>query len=655
MDNIRDRIVELRKLLEYHSKKYYVDDAPEISDYEYDMLFRELEDLENQHPEYYDEHSPTRRVGGKALEKFEKVRHDVPMGSLTDVFSFEELEAFLAKNGRAEYSVEPKIDGLSVSLVYENGKLVRGATRGDGLVGENVTGNVRTINSIPLTIDYTGHLEVRGEVFMPKESFYKLNEGKEEGSGFANPRNAAAGSLRQLDPGITASRKLDIFIFNVQKCDRSFSTHSETFEFLKGLGFKILPYVKLACDPCDIESHISFIGDKRASLSFDIDGAVVKINDLALRNELGSVGGRPKWAVAYKYPPEEKETKLIDVAVQVGRTGVLTPNAVLEPVKLAGTTVSRATLHNFNYIKEKDIRIGDTVAVHKAGDIIPEIAFVNLSKRPSDAVAYKAPEFCPSCGEPVFADEEEAALRCTNAECPSQILRNIEHFASKDAMNIDGMGPQIVKLLYERGLIRGIADIYYLKKEDLAALDRMGEKSAQNLTDSIEASKNRGLARLLYALGIRQIGEKAAETLAEEFGDIEKFFELKTEDLVSLSDIGEISALYVVNFFSHPNTRKLVDRLKEAGVETLIKREIADALYLEGLTFVLTGKLPTLSRSEAEAIIKKYGGKTSSSVSKTTDYLLCGDDAGSKLTKAEALGTKIIDEQTFLNMVKEQK
>lgn len=648
------RIKELIKLLDYHSKRYYVDDSPEISDYEYDMLFRELETLEEEYPQYADPQSPTKRVGGKALDKFEKVRHDVPMGSLTDVFSFEELRAFLDKNGTAEYSVEPKIDGLSVSLVYDGGVLVRGATRGDGLVGENVTPNVRTIRSIPLRIDYDGHLEVRGEVFMPRESFDALNEGREDGAGFANPRNAAAGSLRQLDPAVTAERKLDIFIFNLQKCDKSFKTHSETFDFLRSLGFKVLPYVKVTSDPDEIDAHIRKIGEMRESLSFDIDGAVVKMNDLSLREEKGSVGGRPKWAVAYKYPPEEKITKLVDIAIQVGRTGVLTPNAILEPVKLAGTTVGRATLHNFNYIKEKDIRVGDFVAVHKAGDIIPEIAFVDTSKRSSLLPEYEPPKVCPSCGEPVFADEEEAALRCTNSECPAQILRNIEHFVSKDAMDIDGMGPQLVKMLYENGLVRSIADLYTLKADELAGLDRMGEKSASNLISSIEQSKTRGLARLLYALGIRQIGEKAAASLAENYGDIERFFSLTVDELTSLSDIGLISAEYVVNFFAHPNTRTLIDRLKDAGVLTFVKTEKADVLYLDGLTFVLTGKLPTLGRSEAEALIKKYGGKTSSSVSKATSYLLCGDDAGSKLTKAEALGTNIIDEDTFLRMIKEK-
>lgn len=646
-----ERIEFLRKTLEYHSKKYYVEDAPEISDYEYDMLFRELEELETLHPEFFDENSPTQRVGGEALDKFEKVTHDVPMGSLTDVFSFDELRSFCDKNKGLTYSVEPKIDGLSVSLVYDGGRLVRGATRGNGLIGENVTQNLKTIRSIPLTIVYTGHLEVRGEVFMPHDSFEKLNEGKSEKEQFANPRNAAAGSLRQLDSKITALRGLDIFVFNVQKCDRSFLTHSESLDFLRELGFKVLPFTTVTASPEKIEEHIRMIGDMRDSLPFDIDGAVVKADVLHDRDELGEVGGRPKWAVAYKYPPEEKETILLDIAIQVGRTGVLTPNAVLEPVKIAGSTVSRATLHNLNYIREKDIRIGDTVIIHKAGDIIPEVDRVIIEKRPACAVEYSFPEYCPSCGEPVFHEESEADHRCTNAECPAQLLRTLEHFASKGAMNIDGMGPQLIELFYKNGMLNSFADLYRLEKDKVASLDRMGEKSAEKILKSIEDSKRAGLARLLYALGIRQVGEVAATALAKKYKNIDAFFELTVQELIEIDDIGLISAEYIVDFFSHEKTKQIIDELKAFGVSTVYESEEQKGNALDGATFVLTGKLPTMSRDEAGALIESYGGKVSSSVSKKTDFVLAGDDAGSKLVKAQSLGIKIIDEGQLKTML----
>ncbi len=651
MNRLEERVEYLRKTLEYHSRKYYVEDNPEISDYEYDMLFRELEDIENEHPDLKSENSPTQRVGGSALDKFEKVKHDVPMGSLTDVFSYDELERFLDKNDKLVYSVEPKIDGLSVSLVYDNGVFVRGATRGDGLVGEDVTSNLKTIRSIPLSIDYKGHLEVRGEVFMPREAFEKINASRNEKDRFANPRNAAAGSLRQLDSKITAQRMLDIFVFNVQKADKIFSSHSESLAFLKELGFKVLPYTITSDEIKTIEDHITLIGNIRDDLSFDIDGAVVKADNIDVRAELGEVGGRPKWAVAYKYPPEEKETKLLDIVIQVGRTGVLTPNAVLEPVKLAGSTVSRATLHNLNYIREKDIRIGDTVFVHKAGDIIPEVDRVNVDKRKHDSEVYEMPKKCPSCGENVFHEESEADHRCTNPECPAQLLRNIEHFASKSAMNIDGMGPQIIELFYKNGLINGIADIYFLKKSDIASLERMGEKSADNLLESIEKSKQSGLARLLYALGIRQVGEVAATALAKKYKQIESFYTLTKEELIEIDDIGDISADYIIDYFSRKKNREVIDRLKECGVSTEYEAEESKGNILDGLTFVLTGKLPTMSRDEAGALIESYGGKTSSSVSKKTDFVLAGDDAGSKLTKAQTLGVKIIDEQQLKDML----
>ncbi len=651
MKDIIERAKELRELLEYHSRKYYVEDNPEISDYEYDMLFRELENIENSHPELKDDNSPTQRVGGMALDKFEKVKHDVPMGSLTDVFSFDELSEFCDKNNGLSFSVEPKIDGLSVSIVYDGGRLIRGATRGDGLVGENVTQNIKTIMSVPLTIDYKGHLEVRGEVFMPRQSFDELNEGREEKEKFANPRNAAAGSLRQLDSKITAQRKLDIFIFNVQKCDLQFEKHSESLEFLKKQGFKVLPFTKVTDDIEKIKSHIEYIGGMRNSLAFDIDGAVIKADVLSERDELGEVGGRPKWAVAYKYPPEEKETKLVDIVIQVGRTGVLTPNAVLEPIKIAGSTVSRATLHNLNYIRERDIRIGDIIVIHKAGDIIPEVSRVVLAKRPADAKIYDMPLICPSCGEAVFHEESEADYRCTNSECPAQLLRNIEHFASKSAMDIDGMGPGVIKLLYDNKMLGSITDIYRLQKGQIASLERMGEKSADNLIAAIEKSKMAGLARFLYALGIRQVGEVAAEALAKKYKNIEAFFEVTKEDLVTINDIGEISADYIVNYFSHSNTKELIEDLKSFGVLTEYEAEEQLADIFGGKTFVLTGKLPTMSRDEAGRLIESYGGKVSSSVSKKTDYVLAGDDAGSKLTKAEQLGIKIIDEETLKRMI----
>ncbi len=651
MNQASERIGYLRNILEYHSRKYYVEDSPEISDYEYDMLFRELEELEEKHPELKTGNSPTMRVGGRALDKFEKVKHNVSMGSLTDVFSFEELEVFYNKNTKMTYSIEPKIDGLSVSLVYENGQFVLGATRGDGLVGENVTLNLKTIKSIPLTIDYKGRLEVRGEVYMPREAFEKINETRGEKEKFANPRNAAAGSLRQLDSKITAQRMLDIFVFNVQFCDKEFARHSDSLNFLREQGFKVLPYTLVTDNINEIENHINKIGEMRENLSFDIDGAVIKADVLNDRTELGEVGGRPKWAVAYKYSPEEKETKLLDIVIQVGRTGVLTPNAVLEPVKIAGSTVSRATLHNLNYIREKDIRIGDSVIVIKSGEIIPRVESVVLQKRPDDAVIFEMPTVCPSCNEPIFHEESEADHRCTNAECPAQLLRTLEHFASKAAMNIDGMGPQIIELFYNNGMLKSIADIYRLEKEKIASLERMGEKSAENLINSIENSKNAGLARLLYALGIRQVGEVAATALAKKYKDIDAFFNLTKEELTEIDDIGEVSADYIIDFFSHEKTREIIDELKSAGVLTIFEAEEQKGNILEGLTFVLTGKLPTMSRDEAGALIESYGGKTSSSVSKKTDYVLAGDDAGSKLTKAQSLGVKIIDEQQLKDML----
>ena len=657
METVLERIQYLRKTIAEHSRKYYVEDAPEISDFEYDKLFYELKALESEHPEYDDPNSPTKRVGGVALSKFEKIAHTVPLKSLTDVFSYDELRAFCTKLedefGKVEYSVECKIDGLSVALHYEKGNLIHAATRGDGAVGELITENARTIQSIPLTIDYQGTLEVRGEVYMPRSSFEALNRQREENEEalFANPRNAAAGSLRQLDSKITASRKLDIFLFNLQLCDQTFASHIETLEFMKAQGFKVVPFYAQASSADEIIAQIEAIGNMRENLPFDIDGVVIKVNSLAKRLEIGEGTSTPKWAVAYKFPPEQKITKLLDISIQVGRTGVLTPIAELEPVKLAGSTVSRATLHNIDFIHERDIRIGDYVTVQKAGDIIPEIATSHPNKRESDLPVYSMPEYCPSCGEKVVRDEE-AATRCTNASCPAQLIRNLIHYASKDAMDIAGLGPAQIKMLHEKGLVNSVADLYTLKKEDLVTLDRMGEKSADNLLAAIEASKTRGLARLLFALGIRQIGEKAGEALASAFGDIEKFFTLTTDELCAVEDIGLITAENVIDYFSHSQTRTLIDSLKAAGVETAEKATAKTDDRFAGMTFVLTGTLPSMTRSEAEALIKQYGGKTSSSVSKKTSIVLAGAEAGSKLTKAENLGVRIIDENEFRELLK---
>ncbi len=656
--DIKKRIEELRQQLQYHSIKYYVYDAPEISDFEYDAMFDELKKLEEAHPEYDSPTSPTKRVGGAVLDKFEKVTHRNRMGSLDDVFSYDAVSDFVAdmkKFGELTFSVEPKIDGLSVCLHYENGVFTQGATRGDGLVGENVTENLKTVGSIPLHLSKSVPLlEVRGEVYMPKKSFEALNAARElSGEAlFANPRNAAAGSLRQLDSKITAERKLDIFIFNVQEADGlSFETHTGSIKAMSELGFRVIPYIKEAREADEIIEHIKYIGELRGDLPFDIDGVVIKVNELDMRPRIGENSGRPKWAVAYKFPPEAKLTKLTDITVQVGRTGVLTPLAVLEPVRLAGTTVRAATLHNIDFIRSKDIRIGDTVEVSKAGDIIPEVRRVELSKRPPDTVPYEMPATCPSCGEPVVKDDE-AAVRCTNSACPAQLERNLIHFASRDAMNIDGMGEAIVKLLIDNGLIRDSADIYKLKAEDIAPLERMGEKSAENLITAIQNSKSAGLDRLIYALGIRNIGQKAASALAERYGNIDALFEATEEDLCSIADFGKVMAEYVINFFSHPQTRQLIDELKAAGVKTEYERKAVSDKFA-GLTFVLTGTLPTMTRDEAEAMIIARGGKATSSVSKNTSYVLAGEKAGSKLTKAQALGVPVIDEEEFLRMCEE--
>jgi len=657
-EEARKAIEELSQKIEYHSRKYYVDDSPEISDFEYDKMFYRLKSLEEQYPDLSLPTSPTRRVGGKALDKFEKTIHAVKMGSLSDVFSFDEIRDFINKTEEklgheCIFSVEPKIDGLSVSLQYENGEFKIGSTRGDGIVGENVTENLKTIRSIPLILpDKQELLEVRGEVYMSRSTFRALNEKNEKNGGqiFANPRNAAAGSLRQLDSKITASRSLDIFIFNIQRANGiSFNSHSESLDYLKKQGFCVIDEIRKLSGADKIINRINEIGELRSSLPYDIDGVVIKADNLQERAFLGENVSTPKWAVAYKFPPEQKQTLLTDIIIQVGRTGVLTPNARLEPVKLAGTTVSRATLHNIDFIKEKDIRIGDTVTVQKAGDIIPEVVSVDMKKRKSDSVPYSMPEYCPSCGEKVIKDDE-AATRCTNASCPAQLIRTIEHFASRDAMNIDGMGEAIVALLISADLVKNAADIYSLSVDDIKNLDRMGEKSASNLIAAIEKSKSAGLDKLIYALGIRNVGEKAARSLAEEFREIDSLINADVESITKINDLGDITADCIVNFFSHSQNRELVQKLKECGVLTSFTVKTQSKIF-EGVTFVLTGTLPTMSRSEAEALIIANGGKASGSVSKKTSYVLAGAEAGSKLAKAETLGVKIIDEQQFIEML----
>ena len=661
-NEIKEKVRALRESLTYHSQRYYVYDSPEISDYEYDMMFAELKALEEQYPELYDAASPTQRVGGKALDKFEKVTHSVKMDSLSDVFSFEETEEFCQKMAdiltAPEFSVEPKIDGLSVSLVYENGEFVKGATRGDGYVGEDVTMNLRTVQSIPLRLPEPLTLTVRGEVYMPRAVFEAINE-KREAAGrslMANPRNAAAGSLRQLDSTVTAQRKLDIFVFNFQEGSlyadgRAPKTHTETLERLSELGFKVLPMRCVASDSADIIAHINAIGNARDDLSYDIDGVVIKIDDLEARRQVGEGTSTPKWAVAYKFPPEEKETKLIDITVAVGRTGVLTPTAILEPVRLAGTTVSRATLHNIDFIREREIMLGDTVCVRKAGDIIPEVVRTNILARDGSERVFATPTHCPSCGEPVFFDKNDGvALRCTNSLCPAQVARSIEHFASKGAMNIDGLGPQIVELFILNGIIKDAADLYSLRCEDIEGLERMGKKSAQNLVSAIESSKNVGLARLVYALGIREVGEVASAALASTFGTLDRIISATKEEISAIENFGEVTADYVVDFFSHSQNIDLCKRLSDAGVITVDNSTPAGDI-LAGSTFVITGTLPTMSRDEASALIKQNGGKVSGSVSKKTSFVLAGEAAGSKLTKAQELGIKIISEDELLEMI----
>ena len=650
------RIKELTKEINYHNKKYYVNDNPDISDYDYDMLMQELKKLEAEFPELVSGNSPTRKVGGFALNQFEKVAHTVQMGSLQDVFSFEQVEEFTNRCksalGNPEFVVEPKIDGLSVSLEYTNGVLTRGSTRGDGFVGEDVTLNIKTIKSIPHTLSKPlPFLEVRGEVYMPRKVFFDLVEEQEDNDEqpFKNPRNAAAGSLRQKNPAVTAKRKLDIFIFNIQQIEGiELYSHRESLDFLIELGFNVIPdYIKLN-NYQGIRERINWIGDNRNSFSFDIDGVVIKIDDFNQRTSLGSTTKVPKWAVAYKFPPEEKKTKLIYIEVNVGRTGAITPVAVFEPVLLAGTSVGRAVLHNQDFIDEKKISIGDIITVRKAGEIIPEV--LNVAQKGENSETFKLPEYCPECGTKAIRYEDESVLRCPNVDCPAQIKRNIIHFTSKGAMNIDGLGPAIVEVLLDKGLIKSVADLYEIKVEDLLAIDRFKEKSANNLVSAIEKSKLNSLDRLIFGLGIRNIGQASAKLLCDKFGNIENIISASADEIADIEGFGEVMADSVVKSFKEKHRFELIERLKSYGVNTRYNKAIADTKFA-GMTFVLTGALPTMTRDEAKEIIENNGGKASSSVSKKTSYVLAGEDAGSKLTKAQELGVKIIDENEFKAML----
>lgn len=655
--NPKDRIKELTRLLTQANYRYYVLDDPEMPDFEYDHLLRELEDLEKAYPELAQADSPTKRVGGEALSQFEKVIHPVPLMSLQDVFSMEELDSFLNRvlesEGNAQFSVEPKIDGLSVALEYVEGTFVRGATRGDGTVGEDVTENLKTIHSIPMRIDNAPpRLIVRGEVFMPKKSFEKLNA-RQEAEGkplFANPRNAAAGSLRQLDPKIAAKRGLDIYIFNIQLAEGVvFGSHSETLEFLKDLKFKVIPH-KILSSPEEIHQEILSINEHRETLVCDIDGAVIKVDDLIQRERLGATAKFPRWAAAYKYPPEIKPTVIEDIVVQVGRTGVLTPKAVVRPVRLAGTTVTNATLHNQDFISQRDIRIGDTVLIRKAGEIIPEILEVDLSKRPDGTAAYHLPERCPACGAPVEQDADGVFLRCTGAECPAQLSRNIAHFVSRDAMDIDGLGSAIVDGLIGKGLIHSPADIYYLTLEDIKSLWVSGSTVAAKLLASIEASKQQDVSRLIYALGIRQVGTKTGKVLAAQFGNLDALMDATVEELMQVPDIGDVTAQSIYDWFRQSQSVHMVQRLREAGVNFESTRRVTDTRFA-GKTFVLTGALSKFTREEATERIEAFGGKAAGSVSKKTSFVVVGENAGSKERKARELGIPILTEDDFLEML----
>ena len=656
MEQILSEIESLRKQLRYHSDRYYNDDAPEIEDYEYDMMMRRLQELEEKYPQYATDDSPTKKVGGRADNSFEPVSHSVRMESLQDAFSEEELWDFAKRVEEGvsspSFVVEPKIDGLSVSLEYRDGKFVRGSTRGDGDVGEDVSGNLRVIHNIPLVLKKPiPFIEVRGEVYMPKKSFEKVVD-RQMINGekpFKNPRNAAAGSLRQKDSVVTSTRGLDIFVFNIQQIEGvSLTSHKESLDFLKELGFNTIPFYQRFSDFSDAVNAVRSIGEKRGELEFDIDGAVIKVDDFAQRSVLGSTAKFPKWAVAFKYPPEEKQTKVLDIEITVGRTGVLTPTAVLDSVHLAGTTVSRATLHNQDFIDEKGIGIGDIVTVRKAGDIIPEVVCVN--EHNSHGV-YSFPAFCPSCGEAVIREDGEAAIRCVNPECPAQLLRNLIHFCSRDAMDIEGLGPAIIETFVQNGMLSSAGDIYRLDEQKIANLDGFQETSAKNIIASVEKSKGNDLSKLIFALGIRHIGAKGGKLLSDHFRSIDAIQSASVDDILQIEGFGQIMAESVVDFFKTDGAKTLINELRESGVNMQSNSTVKDERFA-GMTFVLTGTLPTLKRSEASAIIESFAGKTSSSVSKKTTYVLAGEEAGSKLDKANALGIKVIDEETFMGMIK---
>lgn len=647
---------QLAEQISYHNRKYYVEDAPEIDDYEYDQLYRRLQQLEAEFPQLVTPDSPTQKVGGAALNRFSPVAHAVPMESLHDSFSEQELMEFdrrvRSAVGDPVYVVEPKFDGLSVSVEYRDGLFVRGSTRGDGSVGEDITENIRTIRSLPMKLSKAlPYIEVRGEVYMPHETFYQLSARQELNGDkpFKNPRNAAAGSLRQKNPAVTASRGLDIFVFNVQQVTGAeLRYHDEALGFLKKLGFPVPPFFKPCNTMQEAVGEIRKIGEMRGSLGYSIDGAVVKVNSFAQRELLGSTAKFPKWAEAFKYPPEEKQTKLLGIEINVGRTGVLTPTAVFEPVSLAGSTVARATLHNQDFIAEKDIRIGDTVLLRKAGEVIPEVVSVVSHAEASEP--YRMPRVCPSCGAEVTREEGEAATRCTNPECPAQLLRHMIHFASRDAMNIDGLGPAVIEQLVGKGMLSSPADLYSLTAAQLNSLERMGEKSSDNLLKAIEKSKDNDLYRLVFALGIPHVGLKAAKLLTARFGSVDDIFRAELEELSSIDGFGDVLAQSVRRFFDLPNTAHLIGRLRDAGVNMLSRTETKDSRFA-GKTFVLTGTLPGLTRAQAAELIEKYGGKVSGSVSKKTDYVLAGEDAGSKLAKANQLGVAVISEEDFEKMI----
>ena len=655
--NYKERMDQLVTQLNEANYRYYVLDDPQMPDFEYDRLLRELENLEADYPELSRHDSPTKRVGGQALSKFEKIMHPVPLMSLQDVFSMEELDEFLEKilaaYPKAQFTVEPKIDGLSVALEYENGVFVRGATRGDGVVGEDVTENLRTIRSIPMQLQNApSRLIVRGEVFMPKRNFELLNQRQEEEGRplFANPRNAAAGSLRQLDPKIAAKRGLDILVFNVQLAEGiSFQSHAQSLEYLRSLQFKVVPF-NLLSTAAQINAQVTAINERRDELSCDIDGAVIKVNDLLIREALGSTAKFPRWAVAYKYPPEIKSTVVEDIVVQVGRTGVLTPKAVVRPVRLAGTTVTNATLHNQDFISQRDIRIGDSVLIRKAGEIIPEILEVELDKRPVGTVAYYLPDYCPVCGAATQRDEDGAFLRCTGVECPAQLSRNISHFVSRDAMDIDGLGSAIIEGLIEKGMLKSPADIYYLTLDEVKSLWQKGDTAAKKLLQSIEVSKKQDLSRLIYALGIRQVGAKTGKVLATHFGSMDMLQNASIEELTQIPDVGAVTAKSIAEWFAQEQSRHMLQRLKNAGVNMTCQIEVTDARFA-GMTFVLTGALTKFTRDEATEQIERFGGKASGSVSKKTTYVVVGVNAGTKERKARELGIPILSEDDFLSMI----